>query len=583
MIPFKADVKVDRGQILFALAATLIPVALCGFMFGFDIASAHAAFWTRPKADMAIMNTGYEAFLRQPWHWPLTAVSGLGDKPISIVFTDSIPWLSLVLKATGLSHVFNPIGLFLLLSYPLQAWSMIALLRALGVTDRWTLLLGGLLALMVPAWIARQFGHIALSGHWILLLALTLSVRSAREGLTWRRIGGFVALLALVVGVHAYHLPPVGALFGAALLAELLQRRVGAAGRVAGAVALAGAAIAVSVWLLDYQDGRGWTGAATALGLYSMNLVGPFWPQASTLAGQAWNGSWYEGVMDATGGQSFEGFQYLGTGALPLVLAMTAFQATLAVRRGGVSRDFWVRWAPMTLVLIGLTVWAVGWSAYAFKTHLYDLPRPKGEIAEVIGGFRAHGRFFWAVGYLLLALAVTWTSRLPRRTGMAVLAAALVVQAIDTSHLRHGVRETFASLDPLSYPVALVSSPRTANRPWVFAPTYYCSANWRDLRVMRQMFQAIGRTGGTGNTFPTARDSDPPCVVTRPETFVDAAPGDRRITVVVADGVARGGVLEPIAKRTDCYRFGAGVACGRDLAGIAGLTPVKPGELAAVP
>ena len=49
--------------------------------------------------------------------------------------------------------------------------------------------------------------------------------------------------------------------------------------------------------------------------------------------------------------------------------------------------------------------------------------------------------------------------------------------------------------------------------------------------------------GGTGNTFPTARDSDPPCIVTRPETFVDAAPGDRRITVVVADGVARGGVL----------------------------------------
>jgi hypothetical protein len=117
----------------------------------------------------------------------------------------------------------------------------------------------------------------------------------------------------------------------------------------------------------------------------------------------------------------------------------------------------------------------------------------------------------------------------------------------------------------------------------VFAPTYYCSANWRDLRVMRQMFQAIGRTGGTGNTFPTARDSDPPCIVTRPETFVDAAPGDRRITVVVADGVTRGGVLEPVAKRTDCHRFGSGVACGRDLAGIPGLTPVKPGELAAVP
>lgn len=579
MIPFKAE----RGQILFALAATLIPVLLAGYMFGFDIATAHAEFWTRPKGDMAVMSAAYEAFIRQPWHWPLTTVSGLGDKPISIVFTDSIPWLAIALKATGLWRLFHPIGLFLFLSYPLQVWSMIALLRALGVTDRWTLLLGGLLALMVPAWLARQFGHIALAGQWIVLLGLALAVRSIREGLTWTRAAQFAGLFVLICGVHAYHLPPVGAVFGAALLAELLQRRPGALARVLGAAALAIAALAVSTGFLDYRDGRGMTGGAAALGVYSMNLVAPFWPQASKLAGQQWTGSWYTGVVDGNGAQAFEGYQYLGAGALLLIVAMAGFQLVAAVRKGGVSRAFWARWTPMILAMAALTVWAVGWTAYAFKVQVYDLPKPSGQLAEVVGGFRAHGRFFWAVGYLLLALGVAWTARLPRRAGLAVLVGALAIQAVDTSLLRLGVRQIFGWTDPLTYPIDLTANPKTAGRHWTFAPTYYCTPSYVDLMVMRQLFQAIVRNGGSANTYPTARSSDPPCVVTRPETFVDAAPGDRRITVVMAAGQARGGVLNPIARRHDCYRFKHGVVCGRDLDGVQGLTPVKPGDLAGPP
>ena len=583
MIPSWADVRANRSQLLFALAATLIPVVLCGFMFGFDIASAHSEFWARPKGDMAVMTASYEAFIRQPWHWPLTTVSGLGDKPISIVFTDSIPWLAIALKATGLWRVLHPMGFFLLASYVLQVWSMIGLLRALGVTDRWVLLLGGLLSLMFPAWIARQFGHVALSGHWIILVGLTLSVRSIREGLTWKRAACFAGLFALIVGVHAYHLPPVAAAFGAALLAELLQRRAGGWLRVIGAVAMAITALAVSTWILDYHDGRGLTGGATALGVYSMNLVGPFWPQASKLAGQLWTGSWYTGVVDANGAQSFEGYQYLGGGVLLLIVAMAGFKLVETVRARGVAPGWWARWTPMTLAMIVLTLWAVGWSAYAFKAHIYELPRPKGGLAEVVGGFRAHGRFFWAVGYLLLALAITWASRLPRRTALTVLVAALAVQAVDTSLLRHGVRQIFGWADPLVYPIDLTASPKTANRHWTFAPTYYCTPNYGDLTVMRQLFHAIVRNGGSANTYPTARSSDPPCVVTRPETFVDAAPGDRTITIVMANGQKAGGFLDPIAKRTDCYRFGPGVACGRDLDGIKGLTPVKAGDLAGTP
>lgn len=573
----------DRASIGFALAATLIPVALCGFMFGFDIMLNSARFWSLPKNDMAAMTAAWEAFARQPWGWPPTQVNGLLAKPVSIVFTDSIPWLSLLLKATGLARWLNPMGLFLFLSYPLQVWSMIALLRALGVTDRWTLLIGGLLALVFPAWIARQFGHIALSGHWIILLALAQSARSAREGLSWARAGGFAALAALATGVHAYHLVPIAACLGAAMLAEVTQRRPDAIWRAVIAASLTGWAVFVCAEVLDYKSGLGVTGGAGALGVWSMNLVGPFWPQASPLFGQAWTGSWYVNAYDPTGGQAFEGFQYLGAGALALILAMAGFQLAGAVRARGISTGFWARWGAMTLAMIALTAWAVGWSVYAYKTHLFDVPRPTGELAEVLGGFRAYGRFFWAVGYLLLALAIAWASRLPRRASLAVLAAALALQAVDTSLLRLGVRQVFAGPDTPAYPRALTDSPATRGRPWVFAPTYFCGSSQSDLRVIRQMNLAIVRGGGTANTFAMARSNDPPCDLVNPELALDAAPGDRRITVVLLAGAEADGRTPPIAQRSDCHAFGPGVACGRDLAGLAGLRPLAPGELAARP
>jgi hypothetical protein len=570
----------DREQVLFAVAATAVPILLCGFMFGFDIALNSAAFWALPKGDMAAMTAAWEAFARQPWHWPLTTVTGLHDKPVSIVFTDSLPWLAIALKATGLARWFNPMGLFLLLSYPLQVWSMIGLLRALGTRDRWVLLLGGLLSLVVPAWIERQFGHIALSGHWILILALILAVRSIREGLTWQRALGFAGLALFAVGIHAYHLVPIAACLGAAGLSEVTQRRPNGFWNAAIAGGLSGWAVWVGMKLLNYDDGLGATGGAAALGFYSMNLVGPLWPQASWLAGQGWTGEWFTGVVDATGGQAFEGFNYLGAGVLLLILAMVVGEAIGAIRQRGVTSGFWARWTPMVLAMLGLTLWAVGWSAYAFKTHLYDLPKPSGDLAETIGGFRAHGRFFWAVGYLLLALAVTWTAKLPRKVGLSVLVAALALQAVDTSNLRHAVRQVFAEPDWPAYPLVLTGSRVTAGRPWVFAPAYFCSPSQRDIRVIKQMNLAIVRNGGTTNTFATARNNDPACDQVRPEVAVDAAPGDRRIVVVMRNEQPRGGFLAPIAGRSDCYWFGRGVACGRDLGGLKGLRALKPGEVA---
>lgn len=576
--------KLSREQVqtlAFAAVVTIVPILLCGYMFGFDIPLASAKFWINPKNDMLAMTGAYEAFIRQPWGFPLATLNDLLPKPVSIVFSDSIPWLAILLKASGLGPWFNPLGLFLMLSYPLQAWGMVALLRSLGVQKPIPLIVGAFMALLFPAWIMRQFGHIALSGHWVILFALALSVSSARFGLTARRVLGFVVVAGLATGIHAYHLIPVAACFGAALLSELSQGRADAWKRVPIAAIAVMTTVAASALVLGYDQGGGEMGGAAALGYYSMNALGPVWPQAARLFGQIWNGGWFTGVMDPTGGQYFEGFQYLGGGALLLVAVMVF----LLVRDLSVGRRpkgaFWARWWPLVAACVVLTVWSIGWNIYAGPLKVAELPKPSGAIAEALGVFRCHGRFFWAVGYLLTALAINWTSRLPAKVSLPLLGVALALQVVDTSPPRQGVRQTFSGPDPYAYPAELAKSPAARGRDWFFRPTFFCTPSALDQQFISQLNLLAVRTGGTTNTFGTARNNDAACDVVPAGVSQDAGPGDRRVVVLLSNGELEGKVFAPIARRSDCYRFRRGVFCGRGLAGVGDTTPLLPGELSA--
>ena len=157
-----------------------------GMLFGFGLLFPSAPVWHMPPNDMPQMVTGLEALFQDGWGFPLAVTDRLvAPMRISIVFTDSLPWFTLLLKALDLSpDKVAPLALFLLVGHVMQAIGMMALLRALGV-ERPAGLIGGVaLALLMPAWIIRQFGHIGLSEHFILLLTLALSATAARTGLT---------------------------------------------------------------------------------------------------------------------------------------------------------------------------------------------------------------------------------------------------------------------------------------------------------------------------------------------------------------------------------------------------------------
>jgi len=565
------------------MLGTLVLAAgvLFHIVIGLPLLGAGHAHWVEPGGDMATMMAGHYAIIDHPWRFPLGVTTALRGAaiPTAIVYTDSLPWLTVIMKALGLGRVLNPLALFMLIAYVAQPLAMVALLRACGVKRTSSLLLGGLLALFFPAWLSRQFGHVALTGQWLLILAVTWAVLVARFGLSRRRTVE-IALLGLVVtGTHAYHLVPVAACLGAGLLSEVLQRRAKAWINTLLTLVAFAAGVGFAAWVLGY-GGVGQSGGGGALGVYSMNVLGPLWPQASTLAGQKWDGVWFTGALSVPG-QTFEGYNYLGAGVL-LVIAVAAVLSLVRVK--GPDAAAWRRFGPLALMLVVMTLYAIGPRPYLGSLLLFDIGRPQGAFGLVLGLFRAHGRFFWIVGYAVLAFAVTRIDRLESgRLRLGVLGLAAVLQVADIGQMIHGVRSVYGTTTPY-YDTVIRTDPAFERRPWRFQPVVECIRDVDAWTLVQMSHQAL-RRHGTSNSGPVARALAVSCEV-EPAARGDAEPGDRTLTVVIGDPVQKPELFEAFDERTDCYRFVRGLLCGRGLDKVPGLeryVGVSAKALAAAP
>lgn len=568
-----AAARQEAGWRWVALAVVVAALGLFQLLIGFGLVGAHADFWRAPHNDMATMLAGQEAVFRHPWRFPLVVTDRLlSPTLLSTVYTDSIPWMTVALKATGLWHVLNGLGLFFLTAYVLQPVAMILLLRALGVRQVVLLAVGGLLALLTPAFLMRH-GHVALSGHWLPIFALAAAVDAIRNGLTVRRAAVFAGLAVLAMGVHAYHLPPVGFCFAAAMAAEIAQRRPNAWPNCAKAAALVLVAMGLTAVLLGYGIGQGADGGKSGtIGYYSMNVLAPILPQGSAIFGQTFEGGWFKQTLDPNGGQWFEGYNYLGAGVILTIVA----GVFLSIRHGWLPsppRDWSRRWLPLTVAMAVLTLWAIGPNPYLAQRLLFTGPKLSG-VFEWLTLFRAHGRLFWAPAYLLTAVSIVQIARYARPiTLLAIGALAVGLQWGDSHEMRAGVRHTFSEGAPSYHPVDLEASAVLRNRPWVFAPIYFCAGNTIDQMEISQLTLAAVRMGGSSNGASTARGQGGDCKIPE-DAFRVAPPGDNRITVVMEESV--GADYGRFTQRTDCRRFLRGLICGRDLEKVPGLTEIPP-------
>lgn len=377
------------------------------------------------RYDWPIHFFGWHFFRGEGWHWPPGLIqSYYAPMGTSIGFTDSIPLVAFALKPfhAWLPATFQYIGPWLLACFALQG-AFGAWLMSQWTPHRWLQVSGAALLVMMPTLLIR-IGHPALCAHWLLLWVLVIAAR--RDAGRFR--AGEWATLGLVGGLlHPYLAVMALAMLSAVVLSPASRPFLA---RVAVLV-LAGAATLLGWWAAGLFSVSGAEAMATeGLGHYSMNLLAPVTPTG-----------WSQFLPDlprATAGQEFEGFQYLGLGTLMLVLTAAALVARRVGPVGAFAptRSAWQGFgAALFAMAILMGAFALSPKVTAGSGVLLDYSGPWTERFAV---FRSTGRFFWPLGYLVVAWALAAVStRLPSRVALTMLLAFVTLQALDL----HGAHE----------------------------------------------------------------------------------------------------------------------------------------------
>lgn len=375
------------------------------------------------SGDPATHYLGWVFFRHSPWSWPLGLNPSYGlELSSAIIFSDSNPLLALIFKpfAALLPEPFQYFGIWLLLCFVLQSWFACKLM-GLATASTALRLLGASLFLFNPALISRMGEHLSLAGHFLILAGLYLALRphTERGRLAW---GGLLAVAALI---HAYLLAMVGLIWLSDLLARSLKRQIllkKALVELLGGLLLTW----VCCWQAGYFTVEGEGLASTGFGLFRANVLTFF-----NSAGWSYVLGNMPGVPGDAAGMAFPGLGVmflLGCALWFIYSGGGHFMTALRERR------------LLLLALSGLTLFAfsnrIGVGPFEF---VYGLPEP---VLAMAGIFRASGRMIWPVMYAtIFAVLFLITRNAAPRTALLLLAAALLVQIVDTRAGWAGIRQ----------------------------------------------------------------------------------------------------------------------------------------------
>ncbi|AGY92607.1 hypothetical protein SPICUR_08390 [Spiribacter curvatus] len=374
----------------------MIAVAIAGtyitLLFPAGFVTGDAPWWHAQREDISQYLAGLNAFLAEPWNFPLLSVQSIVyPQGTNAIFLDVIPALALILKlfVPDTALPINPYGAWLAASITLQAVFGWLILRTLQVRQWGALIALSFFLVSFPA-LTHRLGHVSLTSHWLLLAGLLLYLRGWQE--TRLPLISWSALLLIAFYINLYLTAMLIPLYAVSVLAVTPCR---GQLRFASKAALAFVPVAAST-LVTILPLPGSSGAESwGFGYYSMNLLAP-------LTG----GYLLEipGNPIAHGGQG-EGFNYLGFGVILLFL--------LAVWRTCGSRWRIINQHRYLFILcILLTLYALSSQIYFGETHILTnrIFKPFEPITDI---FRSSGRFFWLPGYTIALFAVLAYAKRP--------------------------------------------------------------------------------------------------------------------------------------------------------------------------
>lgn len=543
----------ERPLGLLLLASLVVACIFCLSLFDIHFLLGTSAFWKNPRGiignswgDISTALSGYLYFQRDSWQLPLFHVGKLGGPAgTNIIFTDSIPLVALAgrlaFRLTGMP--VNLYGLWTAFCFVASAMTMTALVAALGQRNIAAAAMATISGLCMPALLAR-WGHMSLMAQFEVPLALIFYLRNRCRQNSRQFFIQATGLLSLTLWTHTYLFVMDSAIVLATIAHAVSRQRIGTLSAIRLLTGLT-LTIGILIALSGHLQSAGEL-AAHGFGAYSLNLLSPFVPQRSGVFSALRNVT-----ADATGGQ-YEGFAYLGTGVLMLLLMTLPWQWRKFPER--MRHNAW-----MSALLICFTMFALSNIVYLGGLRLVEVPLPQS-ILEAAGIFRSSGRFFWPVMYCMAALAIVAPIEFYGRYGVLLLCLAVPLQWIDSTPLRQAVwASSRAPERPHIDLAAWETAIRRHDSVWVL-PQYAClerSIGWNaELAVQLQLLAALANRP-INSVYSARPHAD--CAAERRLNVL--APGHTQVLSVILDEFAETQRAAELAANSKCHTGGGITVC----------------------
>jgi len=541
------------------------------FALGPDVAIGAAAFWRWPAGVMGVgaldireSLSGYYWTVQDGWHWPLL-YNFKADWPngANTGLMDIVPVAALLGKGihSFAGIVIDLLPLWVSGSFVLNSAALTSLVRSLGQRSILPAILAAGIGSMCPI-VHHEFGHIALSSPWVFIFALALFT-GGRNLPVWSlsRSLGFIALAGLAAGIHLYLYVMTAAIAVAAFLQAAANRQLKVMRALAWSLAVLAAGV-IPLWAFGLLSAPGVSESTVQFGQDSMNLLAPFWPQTSGLF--HWTGIYWltRGSIGATNGQ-YVGYSYVGFGAVLLV--------TLALIRNWrvlltTLRKYWI----MTTAMAVLTLWAVSNRIYLGPYLIATYPVPNFLLHTVLAWFRAEGRFFWPVAWMIVAMGIAGSiAKLKPAAAIAVVAVALMIQWVDLSLWRTKIATAIqtagiSAIGPGEVVDRLSKSIGESGYVTV-VPSIFCSSAAVDYGAIQNVVAedvqlSAARINAAMRWVYLARRKVSPCGYQRISNLTKLIGGG---TLVVISDRGHFDRVGEARRLFDCHGFDVGVYCAR--------------------
>lgn len=409
------------------------------------------------KTDWNTHYLGWFFYRNEPWQFPLGKVSNY-FYPVgtNVGFTDSIPLMAIFFKLFSpiLPGDFQYFGLWLLVCRLLIAWYTIKICRLFNLRPI-LLFIAVIFMTQNPVLLYRNM-HPALCAHWLFLGSAYLYLLDPSRVKPARIFRGQLVLLLLSALITPYLLVIE---FGFTLIIcwkhlaydKSVDWKFAVRHLVVSLVAGAGIWLVVGMLTFGNKEHLAINGG---FGKLSMNLNAFFDPSI-------WSSFLPE--LKRISIMQYEGYMYLGVGIFLLILvylfyrvARSAGWKTVAPDGKAVTADGKapapaprIVWAPL-LTLSAVLAFAAITNVVTFNDKvLFTIPVP-AIVTNTGDIFRASGRLFWPVYYLILFALLISLSRTgwPEGWKAGILGVALLIQLYDIKFLLTFQHLTYGAYEP---------------------------------------------------------------------------------------------------------------------------------------